>query len=42
MNLEKMFFNALSVFLAEIEDMFGYINIIEWIDVFDEWKNRLK
>jgi hypothetical protein len=22
--------------------MFGYINIIEWIDVFDEWKNRLK
>jgi hypothetical protein len=35
-------FHAPTDFLAEIEKTFGAISITEWVNVFDEWKDRLQ
>jgi hypothetical protein len=42
MKLERMFFDAPTALLAEVEEIFGDIGITEWVKVFDEWKARLK
>jgi hypothetical protein len=38
MNLEGLFFDTPAALLAEVQDIFGDISIIEWVNVFDEWK----
>jgi hypothetical protein len=42
MKLEGMFFDKPAALLAEINKIFGDICKTEWINVFDEEKDRLK
>jgi hypothetical protein len=38
MNIERIFFDRLTVLSGKIEEIFGDINITEYINAFDEWK----
>jgi hypothetical protein len=40
-NLEGMFVNTPAAVLAEAQEILGDIGIPKWIQLFDEWKDRL-
>jgi hypothetical protein len=42
MEFDGMFFATPGVLFAEIEEMLGAIRNPEWVNIFDEWKSRLK
>jgi hypothetical protein len=42
MKLEGIFFDASVALFAEFEEILGNISIIEWVKIFDEWKDGLK